>query len=153
MENNESMTELTLPTIHAGRHKEWDGYQSMLRRRHAIPHQNFISNRHIAQNTVSTQIAPVCHSMLNVLLFVLDSRYARWGSYWRYNAVINAEGKWPSFVGAALLWSQRPCEAGGIIAMTLAEQLTAEKGNKSCGDDKRSACRKTIHSDSSKEAL
>lgn len=43
-------------------------------------------------------------------------------------------------------------EARGIIATTLAAQLTAEQGSKSCGDDKTSACRKTIHSDSSKEA-
>lgn len=43
-------------------------------------------------------------------------------------------------------------EARGIIATTLAAQLTAEQGSKSCGDDKTSACRKTIQSDSSKEA-
>lgn len=90
---------------------------------------------------------------LNVRLFVLHRCYARKGSYWRYKAVINSTRGWPSFVGAALLWSQCSREAEGIIATTLAEQLTAEKGSKSCGDDKRSACRKTIQSDSSKEAL
>lgn len=91
--------------------------------------------------------------VLNAQPFVLDSRYVNEGSCWRYNAVINSKAGWPSFVGAALLRSQRSCEAQGIIATTLAAQLTAEQGSKSWGDDKTSACRKTIQSDSSKEAL
>lgn len=67
-------------------------------------------------------------------------------------AAVNDREERPSFVGVALLQSGCWHEAQGIIATTLAAQLTAEQGSKSCGDDKTSACRKTIHSDSSKEA-
>lgn len=44
-------------------------------------------------------------------------------------------------------------KAEGTTPTTLAVWITAEKGRKSCGDDKRSACGKTIQSDSSKDAL
>lgn len=41
----------------------------------------------------------------------------------------------------------------GMTAAALAVQLTAEKCSEGIGDDKKSACRKTIQSDSSNEAL
>lgn len=44
-------------------------------------------------------------------------------------------------------------KAKGITATTLAAQITAEKSSKIHRDDKRSACGKTIQSDSSKEAF